>query len=165
MPASRSHFAVCYNLDGAERYFIWYSGETDGVLLALPGRVATFSNLDSLDRYLLESNLNRDLSEATRYDFGRLTQWLDKPYAATVDCTFLLDCWNMFTDVTRSTGLKTASHSGAKNVYDKLFWGCNLLTPPGEHFSPEWSDSEIATIAGVLSDGLQAFRAAAGYAA
>ena len=167
MPESRSHFAVCYKLDGTNRYFVWYGAETDGVLLALPDRLATFPNLATLDGYLLQSGLRRDLSEPSHYDLDQLADWLSNPSAVAVDCPFFLNCWNMLSDVTRSVGSAMPASPGATDVYDKLFWGCNLpsVTPPGEHFIPEWSTSEIATISKILSSGLQGFRQAAAYAA
>ena len=166
MTESRSHFAVQYKLNGTERYLVWYSDETDGVLLALPERVATFQDLEALDRYLLHKGLNRDSDAPSHYDFDRLADWLDKPSAATVNCPFILDCWNMLSDATRSLGSAAPSPSGTTDVCDKLFWGCNLpaVTPPGKHFTPEWSDGEIASISSVLSTGLKAFRLAAAYA-
>ena len=167
MSESRSYFAVRYRLDGAERYFVWYSDETDGVLLAQPDRLATFSDLSALDGYLFRSGLVRALSEPSLYDFKRLVDWLGDPSAATIDCTFFLDCWNMLSDVARSVGSAIPSCPGVMDVYERLFWGCNLpsVTPPGEHFTPEWSATEIEVISDVLSRGLQIFRRAAAYAA
>lgn len=51
-------------------------------------------------------------------------------------------------------------------MYDKLFWGSNIpaVTPAGQKFNPDWSASEIAALARVLSSGLANVREAAGYA-
>ncbi len=40
--------------------------------------------------------------------------------------------------------------------YDKLFWGCNLpaVTPPGEWFTPEWREDELAVIRQTFEAGL-----------
>jgi hypothetical protein len=72
MPDPRSHFAVRYRLDGSERYFIWYSDDQDGVLLALAGRLATFPDLPAIVQFLSQRGLVLESEQSDTYDFDRL---------------------------------------------------------------------------------------------
>ena len=166
MPDLRSHFAVRYRLDGSERYFIWYADEQDGVLLALTGRVATFPDLPAVAQFLSQRGLDLGPEQSDIYDFDQLANWLAQPRAETLDCLALLNTWNMLADVARSLSLPMHGAKDSLDVYDKLFWGSNILavTPEGQRFDPDWSAGEIAALARVLSSGLANVREAAGNA-
>ena len=158
---SRPHYAVRCRLDGVERFFIWYSAASDGVLLSSPERLALFADLGEVDQYASEHNLWLESEAPAFYDFDRLAEWLSWP-SCDPDCRFLLDTWNMLADIARSLGTRLAEPPEADGTYDKLFRGCNLpsMTPPGEPFVPSWSEPEIATLTTVLSSGLQTLRGA-----
>ncbi|WP_454831317.1 hypothetical protein [Pseudoxanthomonas wuyuanensis] len=166
MPDSRSHFAIRYRLDGSERHFIWYTGEQDGVLLVVAGRLATFPDLPAVVQFLSLRGLVLEPEESDIYDFDQLSDWLAEPKAETLDCPTMLNIWNMLADVAHSLSLPMHGAREALDLYDKLFWGSNIpaVTPEGKKFIPDWSDSEIAALARVLSSGLANVREAARYA-
>jgi hypothetical protein len=97
------------------------------------------------------------------HDLEAVAAWLADPHADTVICSEFLAAWNLFGDIARScprSGVNFTdrdSHLGA--VYEKLFYGNNLpsVTPPGEHYAPEWSRDEIAGLRDVLQEGLNMF--------
>jgi len=167
MQEARSYHAVRCRFGGANRFFVWYSGEPDGVLLSSPpARLALFSDLPAVARYAAQQRLKLESEAPAFYDFDRLAEWLSQP-THEPDCQFLLDAWNMLGDIASSLGARLVEPAEANGVYDKLFWGSNLpsMTPPGEHFEPSWSENEIATLTSVLSAGLHVLRGAAGHAA
>ena len=70
--------------------------------------------------------------------------------------------WNLFSDVAHSMPDKGSAFEhldSQPTIYDKLFWGNNLpsMTPEGMHYSPEWSAAEVASLAEILSAGLDLF--------
>lgn len=71
-----------------------------------------------------------------------------------------LSAWNIFGDVARSLGAPFEDRGPDQEaVYDKVFFGNNLpaMTPAGEHYEPEWSESELKTIRSTLRRGLSIF--------
>src|SRR5262245_27274078 len=163
MREARSYYAVRCRLDGAEWFFVWYSGEPDGVLLSSSSaRLMLFSDLAEMSRYASEQRLDLEPETPAFYDFDRLAEWLSQP-ARELDCVFLLDAWNMLGDLAASLGARRAEPAYASGIYDKLFWGSNLpsVTPPGERFVPVWSENEISTLTSVLSSALQVLQDAA----
>ena len=77
-----------------------------------------------------------------------------------LDCEFLLDTWNLLTDIAATLQTRLIEPTGSLAVYDKLFWGCNLpsMTPPGMHYEPIWSQEEITTVVAVFHSGLRLLR-------
>lgn len=159
---ARSCYAVGLRFGGFDQFFVWYSGESDGVLLSSPDRISVFPTMLELERYAARQNLKLETESAPLYDCDRLARWLAEPSRERPDCPFLLDMWNMFNDVACSLGDSLAEPSGADKVYDKLFWGCNLpvVTPPGKHFEPCWSADDLSILSAVLAFGLKLLRAA-----
>jgi hypothetical protein len=75
----------------------------------------------------------------------------------------LLDAWNFLGDALEPTddgGQFDAVSDEASDVYEKLFWSCNLpaVTPPGERFLPMWRTEEGDTIRRVLEVGVEGLR-------
>ena len=105
MSDHRSHFAVRYRLDGSERYFIWYTDDQDGVLLADAGRLATFSTLSAVEQFLSLRDLALEPEQSDIYDFDQLDSWVAQPKAETIDCVVMLNVWNLLTDILRSLSL------------------------------------------------------------
>lgn len=166
MSDHRSHFAVRYRLDGSERYFIWYTDDQDGVLLADAGRLATFSTLSAVEQFLSLRDLALEPEQSDIYDFDQLDSWVAQPKAETIDCVVMLNVWNLLTDILRSLSLPMRGAKESLDIYDKLFWGSNIpaVTPEGRKFIPNWSAGEIEAIARIFSSGLTNVREAAGYA-
>lgn len=165
MNSADSYHIARYRLRGNERYFIWYYGDPDGVVLSAHDQVAVFASRADLEHYAANLAITPQSQVDTSYDLDRLMRWLDQPSTEDLDCVFLLDAWNIFSDVAQSIGADVLESEGADIVYDKLFRGCNLpAMVPSEHpfFHPDWSETEVATLRRVLSSGLQVFVGAVG---
>ena len=69
-----------------------------------------------------------------------------------IDCSGSFAAWNLFIDVAHSVGDAGASYLASNAVlgheYEKLFFGNNLpaMTPPGEHYTPTWTDDELDAV-------------------
>lgn len=78
-----------------------------------------------------------------------------------IECVDFLNVWNLLDDVSHSVkGNFDSDRKATTKIYDKLFWGNNLLsvTPEGKSYKPIWSKKEIETIRDVLLNGLAMFR-------
>ena len=61
-------------------------------------------------------------------------------------CNYFLNIWNMADDVARSLKLPFyGKRKSANDIYDRLFWGCNLpaMTPVGEKYIPDWTEFSV----------------------
>ena len=157
---------VCYlcvaRLDGIDRYFFWESGDDtrDRVVLDNDGLILAFPS----ERIARETGsvcgLAVSSQEATVYDLDAIETWC-KSTAEVLECSWLLDAWNLFGDMPHGENLFAGAARRATAAYDKLFRGCNLpsMTPPGQHYVPAWSASETAALKRLFVLGLAEFRA------
>ena len=142
-------------------WFLWYSNETDGVLIGDNGLLQVFRSQSEAEEQARTLNLVLSKEKSAFYDMNRITDWVASPSAATLDCPALLDAWNMFRDISASTETSFDSDENETlPIYNKLFWGCNLpaMTPSGEHYEPIWDTQEIQLLVHLMQSGLQMFR-------
>jgi hypothetical protein len=159
---ARKHYQVRFRLDGVDSYLIWFSNDSDGVVVELDGSVPTFRARSDLCAYAGRRGLALEAEEPSEFDLDAVERWLTRSDPGAIECGLFLDAWNLFGDIASSKGC--AAFEGASRsavvVYDKLFWGNNLptVTPPGEHFVPAWSDAEVAELHRILSNGMALVR-------
>ncbi len=164
MPEAIRYVCVA-QLDGSRRFFFWESGDDapdrvvvdqDGIVLAFPSEFAA-REAASAEGQGVSSE------DATVYDLDAIDAWC-KASAEVHDCSELLNAWNLFGDLPRGNNLFGAADRRAEVIYDELFRGCNLpaITPPGVHYVPGWSASELAVLKRLLLLGLAEFRARLG---
>ena len=95
-------------------------------------------------------------------DLDALERWLASARKTTVDCEMFLNAWNLFSDLACTVHDGPTYIDGKKRscIYHKLFWGTNIpvLTPPGKHYEPLWSKSEVGRMRNVLGAGMRLFR-------
>jgi hypothetical protein len=162
------YFRLLYRLDAEDRYFIWISDEVDSVVVHDKGLIPSFKDSIVLRRY---ANLNHYILESEEpvlHNLDRIAAWAASP-VIPVDCKEALAAWNLFGDVAASIAVRGIaferldSDSKFRAIYKKLFWGNNLpsVTPKGEHYVPEWSPDEIASLAEMLITGLEMFASCA----
>jgi len=138
-------------------YCLWFSDDKDGLLCDGNYRVLCFPNKSAVQKYLSESNLYLQNDETAQYDFDKLEQWTNNK-SLIVDCVEILNFWNMFTDFAYTTYQKFIGDKRDRTtrlIYDKLFYGTNLLTPEDEeHYFPDWDLEQINMIKSVMKNGL-----------
>jgi hypothetical protein len=160
MSGDRLHYVTVFRFEGADKYAVWYCDNMDGILLTASKHIATFPTEVAVEAYV--ASLGHELVEGVPsvYDFDHIAAWVTRPSAESIDCSVMLNAWNMLADIANSVSCKLFEPPGANVVYDKLFWGNNieLVTPQGERYEPTWSTGEPAILAGVLSAGLSTLR-------
>lgn len=112
------------------------------------GRLVFFGSLAELNEFA-ERNVIDLSEEITAYDLDDTAVT-----AETLDCGEVINKWNIISDFALSSGLEFSGEDKSyNNIYNKLFFGCNLPAMKHPHFIPEWSASEIVEINRVLSEG------------
>ena len=85
---------------------------------------------------------------------------MNKPTKDIENYNPFLEAWNLFDDISISTkGNFDKDRDFTLNIYNKIFWGCNIpaMTPEGESFSPTWTKKELQIICETLKQGFQLF--------
>jgi hypothetical protein len=164
MHAEREHYPVVCRLDQSERVLLWFSDDSDGLVVNDRGRVISFDDLSDAVGYAQDHGLALVNEPPHVYDIDQLHTWISETNRP-VDCRALLDCWNLFVDFAASVeqgGEFRRQDQAASSIYEKLFFGNNLpaVTPPNCTYEPVWSDAELAQIAALMSAGILLFRVA-----
>ena len=137
----------------------------DGLAFDEAGTLLVFPGAESLHRYAADQGIEVAV-EPSWYDFDSLDAWLERPKPELVDCSEFLNAWNLFADLRSSIARRSTARDpdGGSQVYDKLFWGCNLpsVTPQGERYEPQRTAADIETLVRMLGEGLRLFRAHVG---
>jgi hypothetical protein len=121
----------------------------------------SFRSLADLQLYAQRFGLSIEHEELILHDLDAVAHWLKTPRKDTVDCCEFLAAWNLFEDIASSVeGKRPPPAPKHKRISNKLFWGNNLpsLTPPGKHYVPIWTKSEVGKLQHILSNGLRLFR-------
>jgi hypothetical protein len=160
------HVELCYRLKNKNAYLIGIRDEQDSLIVDNLGFVRGFKNSQSLHSYAQSKGISFSMfpnnsPEGSLVDLDYLENWLLKKKPRTLKCDELLNAWNLFLDVSTTVGHDfDQNHEETNQVYDKLFFGCNLpsVTPPGKSYFLIWSSSEIKLIRSTLAQGLQMFK-------
>lgn len=133
---------------------LWYSGEQDGLLVQADGKLRIFADCTDALAFVKEQGYT-PAESITVYAYPPL-QALQQ---GQVDCQPLLHWWNLFSDIAQSVHQPfsgDARDEKTQNVYNKLFYGCNLpaMRQGGPLYHPVWSDEERILLQKILRDGL-----------
>ena len=156
------YFLIIWLRDEIESFSIWYSnGGKDGLVCNNEKEILCFLDESAALLYLSEKDLHLyDPKDApTIYDIDRLEAWIHSD-SATVDCNEILNFWNMFTDVSYTTGVKFKGDKKKKLtnlIYNKLFYGLNLpsIKPEDEEdWMPVWDKRQLKIMKSIMENGL-----------
>lgn len=144
--------------DGSE-FLIWYEDENnEDRVYTSGGKVVVFWSKEKAHRKADELNIN--ITDTCLYDVERLIYWFTT-HQKEMDCDFLIDFWNMFSDIAYSVGkeLEPVKTRRSKRCYDKLFWGLNLpaVTPENCEYEPVFTKKERKFIREIMRTGLEIF--------
>lgn len=150
---------VLFILDQIKYYTLWYLDDKDGFILNDEETgIMIFKNESAARLFACQNLLPLAddvtlffIEESKLYDFSKM------------DCSYILDFWNIVTDIAGSLGLQFLGDEKNKNVnliYKKLFYGCNLPSIKGEEpdYHPVWSQSERTVMARIVKDGMKILR-------
>ena len=163
----REYFACAFRYAGLDQYLLWYSDDPDGVHLESAGYVPTFDSIDQLSSYArIHDVAPLNMEEPVLHDLDSVDRFTRTSSSLHVDCNETLSAWNLFGDFARSVGpsgsLFLDQDRAADQLYDKVFFGCNLpaMTPEGQEYLPIWTSAEVESIQDLLRVGLSLFRSA-----
>lgn len=154
---------VCYypiglRLQGKTRVAIWHDQGTGGLCMK-EGRILSFACEEDAFLYAEKEEFILEPHPAPLYDLDKLSRWL-RGVENEVECEWLLNFWNLCSDAAGSIGqafLGDQKNQEFNDLYDKLFFGCNLpaLRENGERYIPAFSQKEIYRIRVILKNGLR----------
>jgi hypothetical protein len=157
----RKYYILRYRLDGADSYLIWYTNEEDSVFVDEAGIVPSFKDTDTLLKYAVGRGIGLVPEEPKLHNLDVLERWLREKEEGLIDPDSFNGAWNLFADMSRSIGGGfDADRELTREIYDKLFWGCNLpvVTPKGKRYDPVWTKRELRAMREVLGSGMEMFR-------
>jgi hypothetical protein len=151
--------------DGKKIYVLWTSGDEDELnrdrVLVDDLGVVWFNEIQDLLNYVDEHELalfQRSVEHSIDIDAG-VSALSESEH---LNCSAVMGAWNMSWDFANGTMADFEQRSDEHDaIYDKLFFGCNLpaMTPPGEHFVPEWDEDELDLLRRTIDQGVSLIRA------
>lgn len=149
------YYAVWVRLKGVEQCFIWHTNQEDGVWVDQERQIVPSFGSFADARSCGEAS-GFKVREASRplLDLDAVRCWVHHPGIGDIDHSDFLDVWNLGEDIARSLGRTRSRHD--QDIYDKLFWGCNLLTagPTEQRRPPRFSSDEESRLRSVLREEL-----------
>lgn len=148
------YYLVRFKILQKEYYTFWYTDDIDGFLLDINGMLTYFSEKKEAIKFAREKGFLLDTNELIISSSS-----LRKIKTAKINCNLFLNYWNIFSDVAHSINCQFIGDSKNKliqHIYEKLFYGCNLLIKEGEEpYKPKWSKKERHWIAIVMKNGFK----------
>lgn len=135
------YFTVKITVSG-RRFFLLWNAEYESVFLTDDKKdILVFTNLFNLTSYAKTNGI--DLEDGiTPYDLDNITIT-----AGTLDCKEITEKWNIISDLALTAGLELLGEDKRyHDIYDKLFFGCDLPAMNHPSYTPKWSAEEIAEI-------------------
>ncbi len=148
-------------------YLIWYTDDNGkDRIYSKNNKIIIFISERSAKEFM--SNFNFKYCDTVFYDAERLLYWtstghdhhiyLPSSETQQVDCEFLLNFWNLFTDIAHSIALEfePTKTKQADKCYNKLFAGCNTAVNVGNYI-PEFNRKELEFIRELMKRGIDIY--------
>lgn len=151
---------LSYSCFGKSSHFlIWYEDEiNENRVYTSGGKVICFPSEEQARQKAREFDIN--IMDTCFYDVERLIYWFSM-HQKEIDCSFLIDFWNLFSDIAYSIGkeLEPVRTRRIDRCYNKLFWGLNLpvVTPEDCEYEPIFTKRERKLIREIMRMGLDIF--------
>ena len=161
---STSFYIAWYRLDSEDRYIIWYSNVTDGVLVDATGFIPTFTSQKTLRWHAKQVDIALVDETPILHNLDVVQGWLNNLSDALDQSDPLLTAWNLFSDVARSTNRPFVGDAADhQSLYNKLFYASdaanNVMKPAHEpRFTPNWTDQDVRVLKLCMQNGLSIFR-------
>jgi len=150
------YYIVEFKTSEKSRFCIWYTNDVDG-FVAEAQKVICFNSLQELKAFCCQAGyvLSKDI---TVYNVDCITDWI-KTKNKVVDCSKLLDFWNITSDFARSTNQAFYGDTDGLvlDVYNKLFFGTNPPTLKGvaENYTPDWDEEDLNVLKKVMGECIE----------
>lgn len=152
---------ICFTIDEAEFYCIWFSDDkTDGFLLD-GSKLKIFSSNDAALTFLKSFSSYKKTIKTTIYNVNEIIQTVMR--IIPFDPHIVLDFWNIVDDLSSSTGIPYEGNKKdclTNSIYDKLFYGNNLPTinTSTRTYTPQFTSEEQIRLTTILEDGISIIR-------
>ena len=153
-------YPLKFKVNQTEYCTLWYTDEIDGFLQDENKKIKFFANVGEAKAFTESKGYSIDSEVLQITD-----DILKKLDMQILDCNVIITCWNILSDMAKSIDcdfLGDSKSEEIQNIYDKLFYGCNLpsLKKSGEDFLPKWADDEKNLIKKVLKNGFEVLQRA-----
>ena len=144
------YYIAEFRSNNTNYYMLWQ----DERFLTGDGGPAIFSTIGEAKEFISSNNLEADES-VTSYDLDQVTDLITKTEISE-NCRTILDCWNIFSDLSATTGEEFLGDDDIdenEHLFSKLVMGCNLPEINNEEFHPVLDELEQNHLKIVLSNG------------
>lgn len=144
------YYIAEFRLNNTNYYMLWQ----DERFLTGDGGPAIFNTIEEAKEFIAGNNLEADES-VTSYDLDQVTDLITKTEISE-NCRTILDCWNIFSDLSATTGEEFLGDDDIdenEHLFSKLVMGCNLPEINNEEFHPVLDELEQNHLKIVLSNG------------
>ena len=144
------YYIAEFRLNNTNYYMLWQ----DERFLTGDGGPAIFNTMEEAKEFIAGNNLEADES-VTSYDLDQVTDLITKTEISE-NCRTILDCWNIFSDLSATTGEEFLGDDDIdenEHLFSKLVMGCNLPEINNEEFHPVLDELEQNHLKIVLSNG------------
>ncbi|MDE5621250.1 MAG: hypothetical protein K2O29_08370 [Ruminococcus sp.] len=140
-------------------FLIWYEDENnENCIYTSGGQVVSFWTEENARQKA--EKLGITVTDTCFFDVERLVYWIEM-HQNEIDCDFLIDFWNIFSDIAYSVGkeLEPVRTKCSDKCFNKLFWGLNLpvVTPENCEYEPVFTKRERKLIREIICTGLEIF--------
>lgn len=149
------YYIAEFRSNNTNYYMLWQ----DERFLTGDGGPAFFSTIGEAKEFISSNNLEADGS-VTSYDLDQVTDLITKTEISE-NCRTILDCWNIFSDLSATTGEEFLGDDDIdenEHLFSKLVMGCNLPEINNEEFHPVLDEEEQKHMTAVLNSGKTVFR-------
>ena len=144
------YYIAEFRLNNTNYYMLWQ----DERFLTGDGGPAIFNTMEEAKEFIAGNNLEADES-VTSYDLDQVSDLITKTEISE-NCRTILDCWNIFSDLSATTGEEFLGDDDIdenEHLFSKLVMGCNLPEINNEEFHPVLDELEQNHLKIVLSNG------------
>lgn len=144
------YYIAEFRSNNTNYYMLWQ----DERFLTGDGGPAIFNTIEEAKEFIAGNNLEADES-VTSYDLDQVTDLITKTEISE-NCRTILDCWNIFSDLSATTGEEFLGDDDIdenEHLFSKLVMGCNLPEINNEEFHPVLDELEQNHLKIVLSNG------------
>ena len=144
------YYIAEFRSNNTNYYMLWQ----DERFLTGDGGPAIFNTMEEAKEFIAGNNLEADES-VTSYDLDQVTDLITKTEISE-NCRTILDCWNIFSDLSATTGEEFLGDDDIdenEHLFSKLVMGCNLPEINNEEFHPVLDELEQNHLKIVLSNG------------
>ena len=148
------YYIISFLYKDSEHYCIWVSDEKDYVLFD-ENKLVKFKSKQLLFEYASENNIVFEDETETKYDVDKMQLWCNDAEDNYVDCDEVLNFWNISTDFAAGNELCFAGNENScDGIYEKIFFGNNILEDSDKKYYPEFMDDEVKMIKQIIREGI-----------